>query len=180
MRQGDAIAVLMSDHRELRRLFSEFARTDRGDREACRGIVELACAELAYHSTLEEEHFYPAARAHLGDDQRLIDEAEAAHGRARALIARLRSLTPDDAAYHQTFIALAGEVNDHVAKEEALIFPRLTTDGFDADRVAADMRRRKDELMGAIDTPEQAEPSREAEGAGEPAADEALRQAERG
>jgi hemerythrin-like domain-containing protein len=180
LERRDAIAMLRDDHRELRRLFGEFARTDGGDREARRGIVELACAEFGFHTALEEECFYPAARAHLGHDQRLIHEAAADHEEAKALIARLRSLAPDDPSYLATFTVLAGRVNDHIAKEEAVIFPRLESGALDLERVAADMRRRREELMGAIDTPAQAEPSLEAEGRSEPTAGEALRAAGRG
>jgi hemerythrin-like domain-containing protein len=177
--RSDAIAMLLDDHRELRKLFGEFARADRGDRAACRGIVELACAELAFHTALEEEIFYPAARGHLGDDQRLIDEAEVDHAAAKALIALLAAFAPDDPSYVGTFLRLTERVNDHIANEEREIFPRLASAAFDAAGVTVNMRRRKEELLGAVATPAQAEPSLEAEGRGEPTAGEALRQAER-
>ena len=170
----DAIAMLTADHAELRRLFRDF-ESARDDAEVCVAIAALACAELGFHATLEHEIFYPAARAHLDlHDQRLVDEAEAAHRAANALVEQLKTLAPRDPSYAGTFAVLGECVDRHLTMEEEEIFPRIRTGTLDLDAIAADMRRRKEVLLGSAATPGQAEPSLEAEGREEPTAAEAL------
>ena len=76
----DAVSMLMEDHKKVQKLFRDFDKAhDKQDDETCQQIVELVCAELEVHTTLEEELFYPAAREVLGEDEELIDEAEIEH-----------------------------------------------------------------------------------------------------
>ena len=169
----DAIQMLIADHKQAQRLFREFEQTDRDDADDCRAIVELACMELGVHATLEEEIFYPAARSEVGkDDESLVDEAEVEHGSAKQLIARLGDLAPDDPYYRATFTVLAEYARHHIAEEQRKMFPKLRKTKLDLDALAADMRARKEELMGAVETPGQAEPTLAAEGEEEPGMDE--------
>jgi len=180
-RNDDAIAMLMQDHKRVQRLFRAFAHVDRNDPEACREIVELACTELKVHTTLEEEIFYPAVRKAFGEsDTPLLDEAEIEHDTAKQLIARLEGMQPDDAHYAPAFTVLGEYVKHHVKEEESEMFPKAKKAKLDLSDLRARMRTRKRELTDGSETPGQAEPSSEAEGADEPSASRALQQARRG
>jgi len=60
-RNPDAIALLKADHRRVEELFEKFEKAKDGRRK--RALAEEICTELAVHTTIEEEIFYPAARA---------------------------------------------------------------------------------------------------------------------
>jgi hemerythrin superfamily protein len=177
---NDAIAMLMEDHKRVQKLFREFEQVDRDDPEACREIVEMACAELKIHATLEEEIFYPGVREALDeDDEPLLDEAEIEHDTATNLIEPLEGLQPDDPYYGPTFTVLSEYVKHHLKEEEGEMFPKVKKAKLDLGELGARMRARKEELMGGIETPGQLEPSAEAEGVNEPSAARALRQSRR-
>jgi len=55
----NAIDLLREDHQKVKDLFQHFEGMDSGDK---REIVATTLHELAIHTTVEEEIFYPAAR----------------------------------------------------------------------------------------------------------------------
>src|SRR5437667_107439 len=72
----DAVEMLRDDHRRVHELFQEFdATTDEHDKKQ---LAETALLELQIHAALEEELFYPAARAVCENDA-LLDRAEEEH-----------------------------------------------------------------------------------------------------
>ena len=54
----DAIALLKKDHMTVKRLFDRFEKARSGKKE----IADKILKELAIHSAVEEQLFYPAAR----------------------------------------------------------------------------------------------------------------------
>jgi hemerythrin superfamily protein len=118
----DVLKMLKDDHKKAKKAFQEFerlAKQDNGD--DCQALVAQTCAELALHTTLEEELFYPAIRAALRE-QDLVDEAEVEHACAKTLIADLQQLTPEDRTYAATFKVLGEYVQHHVKEEESEMF----------------------------------------------------------
>jgi hemerythrin superfamily protein len=114
--EDDAIEMLRAEHRTVEKLFRDFEKCD--DPEACRDIVDLACADLRIHTTLEEEVFYPALRAAFGEeDAALIDEAKVEHQSAKQLIERIEGLDTEDPHYAASFTVLAEYVKHHVKDE---------------------------------------------------------------
>ncbi len=86
--EQDAIAMLMADHKKVKKLFSDFDKLkDEGSDEDKSVIVEQICNALKIHTELEEEIFYPAVRKAI-DDSDLMDEALVEHAGAKELIAR--------------------------------------------------------------------------------------------
>src|SRR5262245_21795083 len=93
----DAIALLEADHREVDALFREYAElckayADDGEKGL---LVAQICALLTVHATIEEEIFYPAARAALAQGD-LIDEAQVEHATAKGLIAQIVAAEPGE------------------------------------------------------------------------------------
>ncbi|HVZ45118.1 MAG TPA: hemerythrin domain-containing protein [Ramlibacter sp.] len=110
-----------------------------------KGIADNICLALEIHSQLEEEIFYPALR--LVSDTETLRKAGPEHNEMRELIARLRAMQASDAAFDDTFYALARVVMHHVADEETILLPcaeRLLSDRL--GEMGAEMTKRRFEL----------------------------------
>ncbi|MEA3140627.1 MAG: hypothetical protein QOK23_2796, partial [Gammaproteobacteria bacterium] len=67
--EQDAIAMLLADHKNVKKLFSDFDKLkEKGSDEAKAALVEQICNELKIHTELEEEIFYPAVRKAIEDE----------------------------------------------------------------------------------------------------------------
>jgi hemerythrin-like domain-containing protein len=160
--RSEIIEELKEDHKRVKQAFRQAEKLDaEEDGEELREIVEQTCAELEVHARLEEEVFYPAAREVLKDKQ-LIDEAEVEHGSAKALIAQLRGMGPDDEKYAATFKVLGEYINHHVREEENEIFPGLEgRSGAQWEEVRDQMTTRREELMAEMGLVQQADEGEE-------------------
>lgn len=95
----DAIAMLEADHERVRKLCAQYGRAAAAktpDEARKRGLAERLCQEIDVHAQLEEELFYPAARAVLKAGA-VIDEAQVEHQSAKDLIHQIRAMSPGDA-----------------------------------------------------------------------------------
>lgn len=148
----DALDLLRADHDQVRTLFREFDSLrdvdDEDDRKT--ELVDEICYELTIHAMIEEEIFYPAVRLALGDDE-LLDEAEADHAGARALILQLDDLYPGDELFNTTVSVLAEEIADHIDREEADLFNAVRGSGVDLEGMCGQLIARKDALCDALD-----------------------------
>ena len=59
---GDAIAELMTDHREVEEMFARIRQAMPGGGQELRDVVDEVTIELVRHSIAEEEYLYPAVR----------------------------------------------------------------------------------------------------------------------
>jgi hemerythrin-like domain-containing protein len=166
--RSEIIEELKEDHKRVKQAFRQAEKLDaEEDGEELREIVEQTCGELEVHARLEEEVFYPAAREVLKDEQ-LIDEAEVEHGSAKALIAQLRGMGPDDEKYAATFKVLGEYINHHVREEENEIFPGLEgRPGAQWEEVRDQMTTRREQLMAEMGLVQEAEEGEEDETAAE-------------
>src|SRR5580765_7041177 len=89
----DAIALLTQDHKNVKKMFDEYEAL--GDKAIAskKKLADTICEELIVHTKIEEEIFYPAVRAAIGDDD-LMDEADVEHAGAKDLIAQIQSMEP--------------------------------------------------------------------------------------
>jgi hemerythrin superfamily protein len=143
----DAISLLKSDHREVEALFTQFESASSSARK--RAIVQKICDALTVHVTIEEEIFYPQARATLkkaGED--LLDEAEVEHEGIKWKIEQLKKGKPEDDLYDAEVTVLQEYVRHHVKEEERWLFPKLRLKGFDAQTVGEKLAARKEALTG--------------------------------
>lgn len=119
---SDILAVLQSDHDEVRALFSRLESTpidQRGD------LFSEIVNELARHETAEEMIVYPTLRdaAPQGDqvaDARLAEEQE-----GEELLAAMEDMDPTSDEFLKSFRKLREEVEEHASHEEREVFPRL-------------------------------------------------------
>jgi hemerythrin superfamily protein len=146
----DAIAMLMADHKKVKKLFSEFDKLkEEGSDEDKSAIVNQICNELKIHTELEEEIFYPAVRKAI-EDPDLMDEALVEHAGAKDLIAQLEDASPDDDLYDAKVTVLGEQIQHHVKEEEAEMFPKAKKAKVDTDALGATMLKRKIALMGKM------------------------------
>ena len=139
----DAIAMLMADHKKVKKLFSDFDKLrEEGSDEEKSAIVEQICNELKIHTELEEKIFYPAVRKAI-DDPDLMDEALVEHAGAKDLIAQLEDASPDDDLYDAKVTVLGEQINHHVKEEEGQMFPKAKSAKVDTEALGATMLEQK-------------------------------------
>lgn len=147
----DATRLLADDHREVHALFENYRKlADRsaGDDER-RPLAEEICTLLTVHAALEEEIFYPAARA-AGVDAGVLDEAEVEHASAKELIAQIRDVEADAPLYDAKVRVLGEYIDHHVGEEEEELFPKCRASAMDLNHLGIRIAARKDELMSEM------------------------------
>jgi hemerythrin superfamily protein len=143
----DAIAMLMADHKKVKKLFSDFDKLkEEGGDEEKSAIVDQICSELKIHTELEEEIFYPAVRNAI-DDSDLMDEALVEHAGAKDLIAQLEDASPEDDLYDAKVTVLGEQIDHHVKEEEGSIFPKAKKAKVDTEALGSTMTKRKIALL---------------------------------
>ena len=144
----DAVQLLTSDHVEVAALFKKYdkiaeAHAESSDRQA---HAEQICTLLTVHATIEEEIFYPAARA-AGIDHALMDEADVEHAAAKDLIAQIRAMSPDEDHYDAKVKVLGEQIEHHVKEEQDEMFPKCRASGMDLGTLGKALAERKEALM---------------------------------
>jgi hypothetical protein len=145
-RPQDAIALLKADHREVKKMFQEFEKTEEDNEKVA--LAASICAALKVHTQIEEEIFYPAAYEALDDDD-LLDEAEVEHASAKDLIAQIEASSPAEPLYDAKVKVLGEYVDHHVQEEEKELFPECRDSDMDLKALGEQMRQRKDELTAS-------------------------------
>jgi len=141
---GQSIAMLKNDHRQVEKLFSEFESADDDRKDA---IIQEVCNALTLHTMLEEEVFYPACRDAARDEDPL-DEAQVEHDSAKVLIADLSRARRDDPYRDAKVKVLSEQILHHVKEEEGDdgIFARARKAGVDTPELAAKLKELRSEL----------------------------------
>jgi hypothetical protein len=140
--------LLKDDHAQVKRQFTKFEKLDVKGDGAAKVLADRICAALEVHAMLEEELFYPAARAALADgDVGLLDEAQVEHGSLKTLIAELQGIDGGDPMFSAHVKVLGEYVKHHVKEEEGEMFDRLSRAKLDWDSLLHDMQQRHDALM---------------------------------
>jgi hemerythrin superfamily protein len=121
--QRDVVDVLLAQHSAIKALFNQVA-TAEGEqkRERFQDLVRL----LTIHESAEEQVVHPAARRALGDDgHRVVDTRLEEETRAMRALAELADLGVGHPGFDDRLAALAAEIVEHAAHEEAEEFTRL-------------------------------------------------------
>jgi hemerythrin superfamily protein len=116
-----AIDMLESQHREVEDLFEEFEKA-RGPKRK-QEIFQQIADKLAVHATIEEKHFYPAAKSK--DTEELVTESVEEHLSVKRLIADLLALDSVDDTFEAKVKVLQEQVEHHVEEEEDELFPKV-------------------------------------------------------
>ncbi|HEV2641593.1 MAG TPA: hemerythrin domain-containing protein [Candidatus Elarobacter sp.] len=125
---ANGFEVLCAQHREVEELFGRYAN---GADDA---VAREICEALTRHADLEERAVYPQLRRLVDDGDDLADEAEAEHGVAKTIIARIYDSPPED--LRPLVDELQRVVSAHVRVEEESTFPAMVESGVDPDELA--------------------------------------------
>ena len=121
---SDALKIIKDDHRKVEAQFKKFESY--GDRavKAKQTTALLICELLTVHAEMEEQIFYPKLLDKFkkkGDE--LVDEAYAEHDVAKYLIAKIKTLPPEDPQFDAKVIVLKEYIAHHVQEEEKELLP---------------------------------------------------------
>lgn len=121
----DAIAVLKQDHRTVKELFAELARTGRRAHATRRRLVSKIIAELSVHAGIEETVFYPRVRELVAGHEDKVLESLEEHHIVKTTCAELERMDPRDERYQAKVTVLRENVEHHVTDEERELFPAV-------------------------------------------------------
>jgi hemerythrin superfamily protein len=116
----DVVDLIMSDHRELERLFEQL-RTQPDTRVL---LVPVVAALLSAHSRAEEAEVYPAARDEAGETEEVAHSQEE-HLEAERLLHRLADADPNGGQFDSLLREFVDAVTHHVEEEESTVLPGM-------------------------------------------------------
>jgi hemerythrin superfamily protein len=80
-----------------------------------------------------------------------VNQAEAEHHSAKALIAQIQRMDAADAQYDATVMQLQEAVEQHVQEEEGELFPRVQGSELDLQLLGEQRAQRRDEVLAELD-----------------------------
>lgn len=126
----DVVSLLLEQHTEIRRFFTEIERADDKERT---NLFHNLVGLLAVHETAEEEIVHPAVRKLQGGEP--VVEARLGEERsAKELLSKLYDMGPDSEGFDTLFRQLRDDVLAHAKHEETDEFP-LLREAHDSDRL---------------------------------------------
>jgi hemerythrin superfamily protein len=143
----DALSLLRRDHRLAEELFAEFARSAPQQLDP---LARRICKMLRVHTQIEEELFYPAVGRALTNDDALLADAAREHARAHESIVRIESMTSESPAFGDEVTKLAGQIAEHVSKEEQELFPKVSATTLDLTALGVALAERRDTLLDVL------------------------------
>jgi hemerythrin superfamily protein len=121
----DAITLLRDDHKTVEQLFKRFEKA--GDRAYSekRRIVDNIIELLSIHAAIEEQVFYPVARATVPDAEDITLESLEEHHIVKWLLSELADLDPQHERFDAKVTVLMENVRHHVQEEQDEFFPKV-------------------------------------------------------
>ena len=144
VRQPEAIAFLMKQHREVEGYFDRYEHAE-NDQEKTE-LVQKICLALAVHAKIEEELLYPTAEEKI-EEPDLVDEAYVEHATAKDLIAQLETMKVGDPFYDAKVKVLGEYITHHVKEEETELFPQCRRADIDLVAIGDKLEARSAQLM---------------------------------
>ena len=119
----DAIVLLKEDHKEMRRVFREFERTEDANKQG--QLVAKMIELLTVHTFVENEAMYPEVRQLLPELETDVLESYEEHHVADLLVAELARMRPDAERFEAKTTVLIESVEHHMKEEEEEWFPKV-------------------------------------------------------
>ncbi len=121
----DAITLLRDDHKTVEQLFKRFEKA--GDRAYVekRQIVDRIIEELSVHAAIEEQVFYPVARATVAGTEDIALESLEEHHIVKWLLSELVDLDPAAERFDAKVTVLMENVRHHVEEEQDEFVPKV-------------------------------------------------------
>ena len=143
-----ATDLLKRQHREVRSLFKKLESAD-NPRMRRQLMTEIA-RNLAGHTAIEEEIFYPAVRElESRKAEEMVLEAYEEHHVVKLVLAELPKVDPQDERFEAKMTVLSELIEHHVEEEESEMFKLAEKLGKEElSELAEQMSARAEELKG--------------------------------
>ena len=119
----DWVAGLAGEHEAVRNLLRALERTRAGDTKRRAWLLHKVKTALTRHAIEEENVVYPALRR--AGQLEAVDALTREHGDMKFRLFQLETLVEDGAAFRAELEAFKDEILEHMAREEAELFPML-------------------------------------------------------
>ena len=121
----DAITLLRNDHQTVQQLFKRFEKAGDTAYAEKRRIVDRIIEELSVHAAIEEQLFYPVARATVRGTEDIALESLEEHHIVKWLLSELVDLDPRNERFDAKVTVLIENVRHHVEEEQNEFFPKV-------------------------------------------------------
>ncbi|HUF97490.1 MAG TPA: hemerythrin domain-containing protein, partial [Ilumatobacter sp.] len=121
----DAITLLKDDHHTVEQLFKRFEKAGDKAHVQKRQIVDRIIEELSVHAAVEEQVFYPVARATVSETETIALESLEEHHVVKWLLSELQDMDPAHERFDAKVTVLIESVRHHVQEEEGDFFPKV-------------------------------------------------------
>ena len=121
----DAITLLRTDHKALELLFKRFEKAGEHAYAEKRQVVDRIIEELSVHAAVEEQVFYPVARAAVPGTEDMVLESLEEHHIVKWVLSELVELDPGHERFDAKVTVLVENVRHHVKEEENEFFPKV-------------------------------------------------------
>ena len=121
----DAITLLRDDHKTVEQLFKRFEKAGDEAYVEKRQIVDRIIEELSVHAAIEEQVFYPVARATVPDTEDIALESLEEHHIVKWVLSELDGMDPASERFDAKVTVLIENVRHHVDEEETEFFPKV-------------------------------------------------------
>ena len=122
---NDAIVLLKEDHKEIRKLFTDFENAGENAHKSKGKIVHRIIELLTVHTYLENEIMYPRVRELLPALEEDILESYEEHHVADVLVMELYGMQPEHERFDAKTTVLIENVRHHIEEEEDEWFPKV-------------------------------------------------------
>ena len=121
----DAITLLTNDHHTVEQLFKRFEQAGKRAHVEKRQIVDKIIEEISVHAAIEEQVFYPVARATVPGTEDIALESLEEHHILKWLLLELVDMDPAHERFNAKVTVLMENVRHHVKEEERDFFPKV-------------------------------------------------------
>jgi hemerythrin superfamily protein len=121
----DAIVLLKQDHKEIRKLFTDFENAGDNAHQTKGTLVDKMIELLTVHTYIENEVMYPRVRALLPELEDDVLESYEEHHVADVLVVELAAMKPEDERFTAKTTVLIESVRHHMEEEEQDWFPKV-------------------------------------------------------
>ena len=150
----DAITLLTTDHKKVKRLLGELeSTTERGVKTRTELFATIK-GELTVHEIIEEEIFYPELKSHPKAKDIVLEGYEEHHV-VDLLMSELESLPVDDETWGAKSLVMKENVEHHIEEEEGEMFKtaRSVFERDELEDLGARMEARKTQAKQELGIP---------------------------
>lgn len=120
-RPGSVLAMLKTEHKEVKGLFDQFEKETQQSPSAGKATADKICSELIRHAEMEEKIIYPELKS---QDEEIFYESTEEHHVVEMLITEIRAMRPDP-SWRAKVTVLGENVRHHIQEEEKEGFKQL-------------------------------------------------------